>query len=37
MGTIYGNYAEEQEQLFGHLTMDEIVARIKEDRERINH
>jgi hypothetical protein len=30
----YGNYTEEREQLFGHLPMDEIVARIKEDRER---
>lgn len=30
----YGNYTEEREQLFGHLTMDEIVASIKEDQER---
>ena len=30
----YGNYTEEREQLFGHLTMDEIVASINEDQER---
>ena len=27
--TGYGNYVEEREQLFGHLTLDEIVAEIK--------
>ena len=27
--TGYGNYVEEREQLFGHLTLDEIIAEIK--------
>jgi hypothetical protein len=29
----YGSYAAERSQLFGHLTMDEVVAQIKEDQE----
>ncbi|HEY0601902.1 MAG TPA: hypothetical protein VGD58_03275 [Herpetosiphonaceae bacterium] len=28
----YGNYAEERDQLFGELTVDEIVAQIKQNR-----
>lgn len=28
----YGNYTEEREHLFGHLTLDEILAEIKKDR-----
>ena len=28
----YGSYTGEREQLFGHLTMDSIVAGIKEER-----
>jgi hypothetical protein len=31
--TGYGNYTEEREQIFGHLTVDEIVAAIKQQRE----
>jgi hypothetical protein len=27
--TGYGNYVEEREQLFAHLTLDEIIAEIK--------
>lgn len=30
--TGYGNYTEEREQLIGHLTVDEIVAEIKQKR-----
>jgi hypothetical protein len=30
--TGYGNYVEERDQLFGHLTLDEIVSEIKKDR-----
>jgi hypothetical protein len=29
--TGYGNYVEEREQLFGHLTLDEIITEIKAD------
>ncbi len=29
----YGNYMEEREELFGHLTLDEIVDDIKRQRE----
>jgi len=28
----HGNYFEEREELFGHLTLDEIVTEIKESR-----
>jgi Mg/Co/Ni transporter MgtE len=28
----YGNYTEEREQLFGHLTLDEIISEIKQER-----
>jgi hypothetical protein len=28
--TGYGNYTEERDQLFGEMTVDEIVAKIKE-------
>lgn len=31
--TGYGNYTEEREQLFGQMTLEEIVAEIKKDRE----
>ncbi len=31
--TGYGNYVEERDQLFGHLTLDEIISEIKKDRE----
>ncbi len=30
--TGYGNYTEERKQLIGHLTVDEIVAEIKQKR-----
>lgn len=30
--TGYGNYVEERDQLFGHLTLDEIIGEIKKDR-----
>ncbi len=30
--TGYGNYVEERDQLFGHLTLDEIISEIKKDR-----
>jgi hypothetical protein len=29
--TSYGNYVEEREQLFSHLTLDEIITEIKAD------
>ena len=29
----YGNYTEERDQLFGHMSLDEIVAEIKKDNE----
>lgn len=28
----YGNYTEERDQLFGHLTVDEIAGEIKQQR-----
>jgi hypothetical protein len=28
----YGNYTEEREELFGNLTLDEIMSQIKQDR-----
>lgn len=28
----YGDYTEEREQLFGHLTLDDIVTEIKKNR-----
>lgn len=28
----YGQYVAEREQLFGHLTLDEIINEIKQDR-----
>lgn len=28
----YGNYTEEREQLFGHLTLDEVISEIKQER-----
>lgn len=31
--TGYGNYPEEREQIVGHLTVDEIVAEIKQKRQ----
>ena len=31
--TGYGNYTEERDQLFGHLTVDNVVAAIKQQRE----
>jgi len=31
--TGYGNYTEERDQLFGQMTVDEIVAAIKQQRE----
>jgi hypothetical protein len=31
--TGYGNYTDEREQLFGYLSVDEIVAEIKRQRE----
>jgi hypothetical protein len=30
--TGYGNYTEEREQLFGRLTLDEIIVEMKKDR-----
>lgn len=30
--TGYGNYTEERDQLFGQMTVDEIVAEIKQNR-----
>ncbi len=30
--TGYGNYVVERDQLFGHLTLDEIISEIKKDR-----
>ncbi len=32
--TGYGDYTEEREQLFGNLTLDDIVGEIKKNRER---
>ncbi|MCL4868344.1 MAG: hypothetical protein KJ063_05200 [Anaerolineae bacterium] len=32
----YGNYVEERDQLFGHLTLDEIINEIKKDRKQAN-
>jgi hypothetical protein len=29
----YGNYTKEREQLFGRLTLDEIIAEMKKDRQ----
>jgi hypothetical protein len=29
----YGNYVEEKEELFGHLTMDELISDIKRHQE----
>ncbi len=29
----YGNYSEEREEMFGYLTLDEIIGEIKKDRE----
>lgn len=34
--TGYGNYVEERDQLFGHLTLDEIILEIKKDRKQAN-
>lgn len=31
--TGYGNYVTERDQLFGHLTLDEIIREIREDRQ----
>ena len=31
--TGYGNYVAERDQLFGHLTLDEIISEIREDRQ----
>jgi hypothetical protein len=31
--TGYGNYTEERDQLFGQMTVDEIVAEIKRSRD----
>lgn len=31
--TGYGNYVAERDQLFGHLTLDEIISEIKKDRQ----
>ena len=31
--TGYGNYVAERDQLFGHLTLDEIIREIREDRQ----
>jgi hypothetical protein len=28
----YGNYTEEREALFGHLTLDEVISEIKQSR-----
>ncbi len=30
--TGYGNYTEERRQLFGSMTLDQIIAQIKKDR-----
>jgi hypothetical protein len=30
----FGDYTEERDELFGHLTLDELVADIKQHRER---
>lgn len=32
----YGNYTEEREALLGHLTLDEIIAEIKQGRSKAN-
>lgn len=32
----YGNYIEEREALLGHLTLDEIIAEIKQGRSKAN-
>lgn len=34
--TGYGNYTEERRQLFGSMTLDEIIAQIKRDRKQPN-
>ena len=31
----YGNYTEERDQLFGHLSLDEIVTEIKKDNQHV--
>ena len=31
--TGYGNYVTERDRLFGHLTLDEIIREIREDRQ----
>ena len=33
----YGNYTEERERLFAHMTLDDIVAEIKRGRSRGDH
>ncbi|NJN55130.1 MAG: hypothetical protein HC804_10435 [Anaerolineae bacterium] len=30
----FGNYTEEREKLFGHLTLDEIIVEIKRDQKK---